>query len=284
MRCDDIREALPLRLLDLLEPDEERVIREHLDSGCTRCAADLAAYSQTLALLPHDLPKEEPSEIVKARLMARVRREAALEAKGPVRAPVAAAPTAGTLARQRRAVWTTAAAASVVAALLAGYVTGRIVAGRHAAETAALAARVEEQQGRLDRQTEEMASLKSQVQRARESIQLVSSPGVTVIDLQGQPDRPKAGARVFWDRAGSYWQIYVASLPPAGPGKTYQLWFITPGGKISAGTFDTDVAGTASVRFDVPAGLGNLVATAVTDEPSGGSHQPTGSILLLGKV
>ncbi|MBI3448459.1 MAG: anti-sigma factor [Acidobacteria bacterium] len=284
MRCDDIREALPLRLLDLLEPDEERVIREHLESGCTRCAADLAAYSETLALLPHDLPREEPSEIVKARLMARIRRESAQEGKAPVRPPVAASPPAGTAARQRRLVWTSAAAASVVAALLASFVTARIVSGRHAAETASLAARVEEQQGRLERQTEEMASLKAQVLRARESIQLVSSPGVTVIDLQGQPDRPKAGARVFWDRAGGYWQVYVASLPPAGPGKTYQLWFVTAGAKISAGTFDTDSSGTATVRFEVPAGLGNLVATAITDEPAGGSPQPTGSMVLLGKV
>jgi len=43
---------------------------------------------------------------------------------------------------------------------------------------------------------------------------------------------------------------------------------------VSLGTFDTDSAGRAIATLRIPAGL-RIAVTAVTDEPSGGSPQPT---------
>lgn len=283
MRCNEVRDLLPLHLVDLLEPEEQAAVRDHLDAGCPTCGAEVASYAGTLSLLPLVLTPEEPSPMVKSRLMARIRKEQEAQ-----RAPAGARPPAGAISPAspftRALPWAAAAAASVAAALISSFLTAGAVGSRHTAETAALQQRIDDQAKQLERQAEEMVSLRTQIRDARESIQLVSSPGVAVIDLEGQGKFKQASARVFWDRTRSYWQVYAASLPPAGPGKTYQLWFITPTAKISAGTFDTTAAGEGSLRVPVPPGTGAIVATAVTDEPAGGSPQPTGSILLLGKV
>ncbi len=165
----------------------------------------------------------------------------------------------------------------MAAAALAAVLTGGLLDRRHRAITAELRARIERQDG-------EVAALQEEIRQAREAVRLVSSPGVVVVDLEGQESRLGASARVFWDRRSDAWQLYAADLPPAGPGKTYQLWLVTGTRKISAGTFDTTAAAQAAGRVSVPPEAGPVLAAAITDEPAGGSPQPTGSILLLGTI
>ena len=76
----------------------------------------------------------------------------------------------------------------------------------------------------------------------------------------------------------------VYRLPPAPPGKTYQLWFITREAKISAGTFQTSEAGEGALRVPLPPEAVQVTAAAVTLEPEGGVPQPTGPIYLYGGV
>jgi anti-sigma-K factor RskA len=56
------------------------------------------------------------------------------------------------------------------------------------------------------------------------------------------------------------------------PGRSYQLWLIGPNGPRSAGVFTTDHGRHAPRLF---AGPGDATALAVTEEPAGGSAQPT---------
>ncbi len=260
MDCEQMRELLPLYPLDLLDEREREAVREHLESGCPRCAAELAATRQTLELVPLALPSDEPSPMARARLMAAVRGR---------RAPGAAGPAARS--------WLRTAAAVALAGAAAAMVSGGLVGRRYQAELAEL-------RGALEQQAEELASLREQARQTRESILLVSSPAVKVIDLAGQGPGAASSARVFWDQGRRHWRMYAAGLPPAGPGKTYQLWLITPTAKLSAGTFDPGAEGEASGRVEVPPDSGPVLAAAVTDEPAGGSPQPTGTILLLGKL
>jgi len=262
MRCEELKELLPLHLVNLLDEREEATVAAHLERGCPRCVAELAAASEVLAHLPFDLPAQEPSPLVKARLMSAIRAQGEVPAR---RAGMSWLPA-----------WAAgAAAAAVVAAVVAGGVMTR----RYEAAASGLRAEI-------TRQSAEVASLRRQVHEARESIQLVSSPKVTVVNLAGQGERAQAAARVFWDRGRDTWRLYAADLPPAGQGKTYQLWLITATDKISAGTFSASVpvteAASGSVR--VPQDAGPVIAAAITDEPEGGSPQPTGSILLMGRI
>jgi anti-sigma-K factor RskA len=264
MRCDDLKDLVPLHLTGLLEGREAEALREHLEGGCPRCAAEVAATAAVLNELPYALPPEEPSPMVRARILARAAKESAAGERA-------------TASRWRPAIG--AVAAAVVAAVLTGVVVGR----RGALALGDLREQIARQQEALARQDADLAALREQVRKAGETIRLVSAPGVLVVSLQGQGDRAGSAARVFWDRGAASWQLYAANLPPAPAGKTYQLWLITGKSKISAGVFDP-AAGSASGSVTVPPGEGPVLAAAVTDEPPGGSPQPTGSILLIGKV
>jgi anti-sigma-K factor RskA len=86
---------------------------------------------------------------------------------------------------------------------------------------------------------------------------------------------PAPSAKYFLDRRAGRIVIAASSLPPAARGRTYQLWGIETGKPpVSLGTFNTDSSGRALASVAVPAGL-RIAVTAVTDEPSGGSPQPT---------
>ena len=200
--------------------------------------------------------------MAKARLMAAIRKDA--------QAPPQRAGTRGIP-------WASAGLAAAAAALVVAFLTGSFVSRRYEAQTRDLREQIRSQK-------EELVRLEQQVRRTRDTILLVRSPGSRVIDLQGQDELASSAARVFWDVRKGTWRLYADNLPPAGAGKTYQLWLVTDKAKISAGVFDPDKEEEPSGTVTVPPEAGAVVAAAVTPEPAGGSPQPTGAILLLGKI
>ncbi|HZN54817.1 MAG TPA: anti-sigma factor [Candidatus Polarisedimenticolaceae bacterium] len=106
-----------------------------------------------------------------------------------------------------------------------------------------------------------------------------------VVSMAGTGPQPQAAARIFWDEQRGIWHVYLANMKPADPGRTYQLWFITPDQtKVSAGTFDVGRRGAGEIVVRVPPSLGKIAMAAVTEEPAGGVPQPTGAIQLAGKL
>lgn len=68
-------------------------------------------------------------------------------------------------------------------------------------------------------------------------------------------------------------------VPDLDAGRTYELWFVDENGPVPAGTFTTD-GGSFVHRVD-----GVAPATvAITNEPEGGSAQPTGPILAAATI
>ena len=86
-------------------------------------------------------------------------------------------------------------------------------------------------------------------------------------------------AHMFWDKAHNTWTLVAHNMPDLKPGRTYQLWLVTPTAKISAGTFEAK-NGDAMVRATYPLSPDQLKALAVTEEPAGGMPQPTGSMVM----
>jgi anti-sigma-K factor RskA len=268
MPCGEVRDLLPLLAAGPLDPSEADAVTRHLESGCPSCAGELAALKAASDLLPWSTSLEEPPPALREKLLRRVRAEDAAIRPAPAPAP--------SRRIARTPAWIGAAAAAMVAAVAGSVATYTYVGARHTAEVAALLAR-------LDRQGAQIVELTRKVEEARGAIRLASAPGVRIADLSGQAERASSSARVFWDPEGASWRLYARQLPRPEPGRTYQLWLITATEKISAGTFEGGVdeaIGSASL----PASAGPIVAMAVTSEPAGGSPQPTGSILLLGKI
>lgn len=113
--------------------------------------------------------------------------------------------------------------------------------------------------------------------------QALRSPNSRVIELAGQEVAPTSTANIYWDTSSNQW-VVAANLPPAPEGKVYQLWFVTPDAKISAGLLKTNDKGHGFSVIDVPKDVTNVAAAAITLEPAGGSAQPTMPIYTVGKV
>jgi anti-sigma-K factor RskA len=154
-----------------------------------------------------------------------------------------------------------AAAAVIVLAVNLGMKGRRERAGRLAAEQALVAARAT-----LDSTRTALATRDS-------LITSLIAPDVQAVTVSGSGPNPSA--KYFLDRRARRIVIAASALRPAAQGRTYQLWGIETGkAPVSLGTFNTDASGRALASVAIPAGL-NIAVTAVTDEPSGGSPQPT---------
>jgi anti-sigma-K factor RskA len=120
---------------------------------------------------------------------------------------------------------------------------------------------------------------------ARDSlIGTLLAPGVETIKLSAAGRPPSA--RMFWNRASNQVVLVAFALPPAAPGRTYQLWGIASGKgqkPVSLGTFNTSANGEVRLSVTVPAGL-QIAVGAVTEEPAGGSPQPTTTPFLVGQL
>ena len=110
----------------------------------------------------------------------------------------------------------------------------------------------------------------------------VLAPNVGTANLAATGKPPTA--RLFWNPARRVVVIAVFDLPPAPAGRTYQLWAIATGkAPVSLGLFNPRPDGRLTTAMAVPADFVFQV-TAVTEEPAGGSPQPTQTPFLIGEV
>jgi anti-sigma-K factor RskA len=117
---------------------------------------------------------------------------------------------------------------------------------------------------------------------ARDSlIATLLSPDVGTAGLAATGQPPSA--RLFWIPSRHRVVMAVYRLPPAPTGRTYQLWAIAKGKPVSLGIFNTAPDGSLRTVMNVPSDLAFQV-TAVTEEPAGGSPQPTQQPFLIGKL
>lgn len=107
----------------------------------------------------------------------------------------------------------------------------------------------------------------------------LSGPNVQLATLTGEAD---PSLRLVWNRDRDLLLVSAANLPPLAEGRTFQLWGIRGDeAPVSLGTFDTDAEGDALVTLPATA-TEDYDVSAVTDEPAGGSPQPTTQPFLVG--
>ena len=103
---------------------------------------------------------------------------------------------------------------------------------------------------------------------------------VAVMTLASQSPTSPTG-RMFWDQAHDAWTFVAHRVPMPKSGRTYQLWLVTPSAKINAGTFMPKPNGEVMMRATYAMPKDSLAAVAVTDEPMGGSPQPTTAPMMV---
>ena len=83
--------------------------------------------------------------------------------------------------------------------------------------------------------------------------------------------------------AGSRGELIVDHLPPAPPGRVYELWLQRGNGALAPSTlFEVTSRGTAALG--VPGEVTGITRVLVTVEPSGGSRVPTTPAVIVARV
>jgi anti-sigma-K factor RskA len=257
--------------LGALDETDHAAFDEHLET-CDNCAREVRELRQVAGLLALGGPAVAPPPALRDRILAEARGVRPISARrgnestGPSDAAVITGRSAPhSMAASGRAwrvvvPWLAAAAAIVVAVGLAQRLRVERDA-RLAAEHSVASARAA-----LDSTGATLAGRDS-------LIATLVAPDVQAMTVTGAGPTPSA--RYFLDRRARRIVIAASSLPAAAPGRTYQLWGIETGKPpVSLGTFDADASGRALASLSVPDGLA-ISVTAVTDEPVGGSPQPT---------
>lgn len=256
-------ELLPAYALGALDGAELRELEAHLAVGCAACRSQLDLFQGDLEELAVSVEPVVPSETTRRRIQR-------LAGGGT---PVARPRPVSRLAPM------TAVAAAAVLLLAVGLGWRQIRLGteldRLGAERDALARQV----SGLDQQ---LGLARAQTQRMAESLAIIASPGARSIQLAGLEPAPQASGNTFVNPQRGKAIFYAFDLPALAADKTYQLWWIEDGKPVSAGTFDVDERGAASVQVERLAPTGIIQAWAVTIEPKGGVPQPTGAMVLKG--
>ena len=79
------------------------------------------------------------------------------------------------------------------------------------------------------------------------------------------------------DPATDQMLVVVSRLPQLPADRAYQLWFVRPDSvRDSGGIFRVGTGGEGTILARAPAGLDAYTAIGITEEPVGGSPQPTG--------
>ncbi|HKW41021.1 MAG TPA: anti-sigma factor [Gemmatimonadales bacterium] len=231
--------------LGALTPDERTGFETHL-TECATCRAEVHALREVTGLLAYAAADATPPPALRERILRDARQVRPIVARSP---------------RSSVVPWL-AAAACLVLALGAGYGYLRERAARDQARRALAAA-----QDSIAARDSLVATL------------LSPDVGTAALAATGKPP----SARLYWSPSRHRVVMAVFDLAPAPAGRTYQLWAIAQGKPVSLGVFNTGANGRLTTALDVPAGL-TFEVTAVTEEPAGGSPQPTQQPFLIGKV
>jgi anti-sigma-K factor RskA len=256
--------------LGALDNDERTSFEAHL-ATCDVCTTEVRELRDVAGLLAAAVPQVAPPPGLRERVLsdARAVRPISVASQSALRFGAAVPDARSELRRasertssSRGAMlpWLAAAAALIFAVALGQRYRGERDA-RVAAESALATARLT------------MDSTGAALARRDSLIESLVAPDVQAITVSG--NGPSPSARYFLDRRAGRIVIAANSLPPAARGRTYQLWGIETGRPpVSLGTFNTDSGGRALASLALPPGL-RVAVTAVTDEPAGGSPQPT---------
>ncbi len=220
----------------------ERAEFEQHLETCASCRAEVQSFHEVTGLLAQSVAPATPPPTLRERVLRTARQ---------VRP----------IAPRRRAFLPWLAAAAVLVALLGAYGYWRAESQKRAFQTA-------------------LATAQAQFDSTKQVVAALLDSSVAITDLAATGKAPTM--RLYWNRARNIIVVTAFDLPPAPAGRTYQLWAIEKGrAPVSVGTFNPPPNGRAVITLPMPAGL-KPDLSAVTEEPAGGSPQPTQQPFLVG--
>lgn len=248
----------------------ERATVEAHAALCPVCGVLLGSIEESAALVWRALPQVEPPAELRERIMTAILHDARPAVGAPIR--LRSRPVAP---RTVRIPWRLSA--SQIAAVLSS-LTLVLVVG--------LGVWLALLQGKLNQQVAENARLRDQLARQRDALYVLMSPTLVERPLNGSDAAPQARGRVYIDPTRKQGMLVASDLPRPGPNRGYQVWLRRKGGSgaISAGLVRLDDRGTGYALLDATTPLDQVEAVGISEEPAGGSPQPTGQRMMLGAL
>lgn len=267
MTCEQLAPLYDEYALGVLEGDERAQLEDHLARACPMCTPGVAAARGVVSQLAHAVPDEAPPAELRAKILDTVR--ASGEA---MRGTVPFAPSKPAPAKATFPVWAWVAAAML--ALVTGYSIRQM--NRQTDQLAELRKQIKiatTQTQALQNQLE-MDRMVASVMLSSDSRQMRLEPADKNMPAVHAYLHPHMGVAITADQ--------MPSMPPA---RTLQLWFVPKSGRpVSAAIFHPDASGQIAFVAPVTIPMNEIAALAVTDEPAGGSPQPTTAIAWIAKV
>jgi anti-sigma-K factor RskA len=263
---DQFRELIEAHALGALDEQERAALEAHLATGCTECASALAEARWLTSQLAYLAPSAEPSDMLRARLLRTVRAETGATQRA-------------TPARTAVPYWLWAGVAALL--LLTLYSTW------NARE---LQKEIQAVNQRADAELKQRQQLQQQLEQelvvAKHEAHILTDPVSKKVDmLPKDKEMPKIEA-MWHPELGIF--VTGQKVPMPGAHRVLQLWLIpkAPGGKpMPSHTFWPDADGKIVVMVDDPPEvMAQTKALAITEEPAGGSPQPTSTPMWVGGV
>jgi len=250
MNEEHVFDQIPAYALGILEPDEMRLVENHLPH-CLRCSEELKVYQAVvngLALSPVQV--EPPDRLKQSILQAARAGEPASPANwstdSPRPAPV------------RRKVSLSWVKPFLPAWGIASLVLILVLCATN-------------------------LFLWQQVQKASQSGTLHVSD-FQIVQMNGTTNAPQATGIIVISQNGMAGSLNVDGLPPLDSHHQYQLWLNDHGTRSSGGVFSVDQQGYGALKVNSMRPLIDYNTFGITIEPTGGSPGPTGAKVLGGNL
>ncbi|HST31366.1 MAG TPA: anti-sigma factor [Chthoniobacterales bacterium] len=126
--------------------------------------------------------------------------------------------------------------------------------------------------------------LQRELAEARATDPLSQATLVTLGSPNGE--HPDAKVTIAWQPDRQSGVININKMPPAGPGRDYQLWAVDANHKdpINAGIVHVDSNGVAHIRFKPDQEVTQIRAFAISLEREGGVPKREGPIVMIGNA
>jgi len=267
---DPILELLGAYALGALDFEERAAVHAHLATGCTECTVALAESHWLVSQLAYLAPDSLPSDMLREGLMQTVRAEAAATKSQA---------SVSSISKSTVPLWIWAAAAAAL--LFALY---------NAHETRSLQEKIHQMNVTLSQQFQLQQASAQQLVIARREAAILIDPKSLKIAMPAAKPGAKNDLPVLQATWSPNLGLVVSghNLPVPSVTRTLQLWLIpkTPGGKpVPSLTLRPDANGSFELLVASPPDLPNATkALAITEEPQGGSSQPTTTPIWVGAV
>ncbi|MDJ0751935.1 MAG: anti-sigma factor [Ardenticatenaceae bacterium] len=130
----------------------------------------------------------------------------------------------------------------------------------------------------------EAAEIEERLAETERVVSLFDSPNSQLYEVGGTELEPEATGQVIIDPESDVAILSVSNLPPLAEDEVYQVLLIRGSEHDTAETFEVNSSGEDFIVIHAPFPFSTFDTLGVSIEPSGGSFQRTGEIVLLGAL